>query len=69
MKKNWNNLRENKCPRCGRDFLQHGTYDPAEKTLTCICKFKISTQRMQEIINQINSRDVLQTHPRTTRRL
>ena len=49
IKLKWDNLKENRCPQCGKDFtevaiLSHGM-------VTCRCGFKITDKRMAEIVN------------------
>ena len=49
---NWLNLQKNKCPQCGRD-LQIFLSDRIE----CMCSFRISTKRMQEILADMYLKD------------
>ncbi len=54
----WKNLAKNKCPKCEADLI------PNEENLKLIickkgsCNFKISEQKMREIVADINSQEV-----------
>lgn len=54
----WSNLKENRCPVCGRDWLKTGNadFDSQNHTITCRCNFKITEKKMAEIVNsKVNS--------------
>lgn len=56
MKKmRWMNLKDNKCPRCGKDWAFDLTV--ADEFLTHGCGFKIRESRCKEIINGMINRD------------
>ena len=60
----WTNLKQNKCPKCGDDLMGQDGSD----TIVCAnisrshpdarCDFRISEQRMTEIVSQQNSRSL-----------
>lgn len=57
----WFNLKDNKCPKCGKDFTKGlETYNFLENTieikvLSHPCGFKISEQRYKEIVSSMLS--------------
>lgn len=47
----WDNLKKNKCPSCGKDWLQMGNAEFKADKIICTCGFKITEKRMAEIVN------------------
>lgn len=45
----WNMLRENRCPKCGKNLQ----WIPDGKFFFCDCNFRISAKRMNEIIQNM----------------
>lgn len=56
----WWNLRKNCCPKCGRDFFKSAKTEISKDEIHCVCGFFISTKRYQEIVNDLNTKDVEQ---------
>lgn len=64
---NWNNLKKNKCPKCGKDL---GTmfYDGRDRGQFIFCSnvekcdFKITPKRMKEIVGNQVTRDLDKYH-------
>lgn len=55
MKKNWYNLRSNKCPKCAK-LLE---FNPDEEMLFCgdlNCGFQISQYRAERLVTQMNAK-------------
>jgi len=51
----WNNLKLNKCPKCGRNLrFQVGM----PNYCFCICGFKISSKRFKEIVSNKVSQSI-----------
>ena len=51
---NWNNLKQNKCPKCGKIFYSDSFLNPGIiECKTIGCDFKIREKRMSEIINNM----------------
>lgn len=46
---NWNNLKKNKCPKCGKDLADKliGDY------FHCGCGFVISAKKFRELVNKV----------------
>lgn len=57
---NWPNLKENKCPKCGKDFMHGLETIPTGKVVTLLhyCGFKISETRYKEIVNDMVRRGI-----------
>lgn len=47
---NWNKLKENRCPGCGRDLTYN--YNPHIRLFECMCGFKIGANKFKEIVNK-----------------
>lgn len=43
----WNNLRDGCCPKCGDELVSFDHLD----LFKCVCGFKITAKRMNEILN------------------
>lgn len=52
----WWHLRENKCPKCGKDFMKFGSI--TKDAVSCKCGFFISMEKYQKIVNDQNTKDV-----------
>lgn len=57
---NWENLKKNKCPYCGKDWLKMGNATFSDGNITCKCGFKISEKRMTEIVSDKVSKEILE---------
>ena len=57
-KLNWQNLRNNKCPKCNADIAGWSQLD---EHLRCSCDFRISEQRFKEIVMDMNTQEVEKT--------
>lgn len=56
---NWKNLKNNKCPNCGKDVVTHPfNYTPYNMMLEHKCGFKITTQRYKEIVSGMVDREL-----------
>ena len=57
----WNNLKSNRCPKCGKD-LGKMFYDGRFRgsLIMCECGFSISEKRCKEIITDMVSRGIRQ---------
>lgn len=55
---NWNNLIKNKCPYCGKDFMDGLT--TVNKTLHHPCGFRITEQKYSEIAFKIMNKKIKQ---------
>lgn len=53
-KMNWHLLKENRCPICGNEL----NYDLEQMMVWCLCSFKIGENKMQEIVNDLNLKDL-----------
>lgn len=48
----WQNLKNNKCPQCGKDVIKYPfNYTPFNDMLEHPCGFKISQKRFSEIVS------------------
>lgn len=56
----WSNLKNNKCPKCNKDWLRMGNAIFAEHFITCKCGFKISEKRMTEIVSDKVNQEILE---------
>ena len=50
----WSNLKRNKCPECAKELL----FSADNPYLHCSCGFKISEQRMAEIVGGIVTKEL-----------
>jgi hypothetical protein len=48
---NWSNLKENKCPKCGKDIS--GAFDRENFKFNCTCGFVITAKRFKEIVSNV----------------
>lgn len=46
----WDNLKVNKCPQCNKSIAS-AKYDPVKKMIMCKCGFKITENKMAEIVS------------------
>lgn len=53
----WSNLKSNKCPQCNKDLTTTMVAAPAG-FIACRCGFKISEQRMLEIVSDRVNRNL-----------
>ena len=49
----WSNLKINKCPKCSKDISSR--LNPDTKRFECVCGFKISLVRFEEIVGSMVS--------------
>lgn len=61
---NWYNLKDNLCPRCSGDMTK-AKFKLSSHTLVCNCGFIISLHRYQQIVSEMNNRDVLEVESET----
>ena len=56
----WNNLKENKCPQCDKDFMLNLTTYPLGNTqmLAHGCGFRIRESRYAQIVNSQITQDL-----------
>lgn len=45
----WNNLKENKCPQCGKSLVN--AWNPSKNMFVCLCGFMIGQKRFKEIVS------------------
>lgn len=59
---NWNNLKKNKCPQCGKDTAIDAPYNysPATEMFEHKCGFKIGVEKYRAIVNDRVSKKVEQ---------
>ena len=57
---NWKNLKNNKCPKCGKDtaLVSPYEYSPINKVFKHKCGFKINEGRFNEIVHDMNKQSV-----------
>jgi hypothetical protein len=60
----WYNLKNNKCPKCSKDFMLGLTVESnmQPSMFTHKCGFKISEQRYKEIVSGMVSKSLENTH-------
>lgn len=56
----WWNLRENKCPKCSKDFFKSAKVEISKDSVHCPCGFFITMEKFQSIVNDLNTKDVQQ---------
>ena len=56
----WENLKKNKCPQCNKDFTTGLKIESNMQPTLFIhkCGFKIYEKRMNEIVSDMNTKDV-----------
>ena len=59
----WSNLKEEKCPRCGVKLLESGLLDTHRICSGSHCLFRISIEKFDKIINDVQTRTIRQYHP------
>jgi hypothetical protein len=52
----WFNLKENKCPKCNKDWSQDLVVH--DKMLQHLCGFKISEKKYREIVTSMVNKDI-----------
>lgn len=57
---NWKNLKNNKCPKCGKDTAIASPYEysPLSKVLAHPCGFKIRESRYKEIVTSMTNQEI-----------
>lgn len=50
---NWNNLKRNRCPKCGKELAWHMGVEPINTTYECLCGFRISERKYRKIVSGI----------------
>lgn len=48
----WFNLKQNKCPKCNKDFLIYAKFYPSG-SIECKCGFFITKEKMDELVAKI----------------
>lgn len=56
----WFNLKNNKCPKCGKDTALKSPYNfvPATDMFEHPCGFKISTRKLESIVADMNNKSL-----------
>lgn len=52
----WQNLKENKCPKCDKDLAE--AFNPVTKMFECSCGFKIREAKFNQIVSGIINKDL-----------
>ena len=55
----WKNLKANKCPDCGKDWLVGWNACFENGMIICKCGFKISQKRMTEVVSDQVSHEIM----------
>lgn len=51
----WHNLKNNKCPKCNKEFSLENCRD---KSIKCPCGFSISEKRFSKIVSGMTSKKI-----------
>lgn len=57
----WENLKQNKCPKCNKSWLTLWQATFKDKMIFCKCGFSISEKRMAEIVTDKVSKEILES--------